>query len=123
MHSTVSLSDKITLILMSNMNNSCKTLIGVHKLRGCPIKVLQLYCWPMTSFIISLSYDHSHLFGSWYSYYKNLIWLLGNGQQLIVYQHSLKVKCMLNMSCFRFVGHTVGFLGDQVSEGFASLTL
>ena len=29
--------------------NSCKTLIGVHKMAKCtPNKVLQLLCWPMT---------------------------------------------------------------------------
>ena len=29
-------------------SNSCKTLIGVHCISCTPIKVLQLFCWPMT---------------------------------------------------------------------------
>ena len=36
-----------------------------------PIKVLQLFCWPMTPLIINLPYDHPHLSGSRQFAYKN----------------------------------------------------
>ena len=54
--------------------NSSKTLLGVHEIHDDgmnPITVLQLFCWPMTHFIIGLPYDHPHPPGSRQLAYKN----------------------------------------------------
>ena len=45
---------------------------AVHVIVACtPIKVMQLFCWPMTPLIIGLPYDHPHPSGSWQLAYKN----------------------------------------------------
>ena len=51
---------RLTVYLYMYACNSCKTLVGVHKVHRCmvecsPIKVLQLFCWPMTP-LSSLAY-------------------------------------------------------------------
>ena len=55
-----------------------------------PIKVLQLFGWPMTPLIIGLPYDHPHPSGS------QQFWLLDNGQQTCLSECDLMMNKLLH---------------------------
>ena len=49
---------------IANTIVGCCLATKVYAAMHLTCEILQLFCWPMTPFIISLPYDHSHLSGS-----------------------------------------------------------